>query len=87
MDDPPSQLIGRFLHSQKASGCDVSLDMDLEMEELQRELAPVSGSPIPLPPSVAPEPNASIENRVFFQPSGSGGAAGTANETPTRRRG
>ncbi|KAJ7978663.1 Mechanosensitive ion channel protein [Quillaja saponaria] len=33
MEDPPSKLIGQFLHRQKASG-DVALDMDLEMEEL-----------------------------------------------------
>lgn len=47
-EDPPSQLIGRFLHKQKASG-DFSLDMDLEMDELQNEarekLAPVEESP------------------------------------------
>ncbi|CAJ1974758.1 unnamed protein product [Sphenostylis stenocarpa] len=49
-EDPPSQLIGRFLHKQKASG-ELQLDMDLEMEELQREteegrLTPVEESPM-----------------------------------------
>ncbi|GKV02868.1 hypothetical protein SLEP1_g15251 [Rubroshorea leprosula] len=47
MDDPPSKLIGQFLHRQKASG-EISLDMDLEMDELQpgnRVLPPVSASP------------------------------------------
>ncbi|KAK2356071.1 mechanosensitive ion channel protein [Trifolium repens] len=49
-EDPPSQLIGKFLHKQKASG-EMSLDMDLEMEELQNEgdsdgkLTPVEESP------------------------------------------
>ncbi|KAL2336373.1 hypothetical protein Fmac_010819 [Flemingia macrophylla] len=33
-EDPPSELIGRFLQKQKASG-EMQLDMDLEMEELR----------------------------------------------------
>ncbi|GLT62275.1 hypothetical protein SLA2020_349240 [Shorea laevis] len=47
IDDPPSKLIGQFLHKQKASG-DFSLDMDLEMAELQpgnQVLPQVSESP------------------------------------------
>ncbi|KAG4166725.1 hypothetical protein ERO13_A13G151200v2 [Gossypium hirsutum] len=36
MEDPPSKLIGQFLHKQKASG-EISLDMDLEMDELQQK--------------------------------------------------
>ncbi|KAG4907395.1 hypothetical protein JHK86_055879 [Glycine max] len=49
-EDPPSQLIGHFLHKQRASG-EMQLDMDLEMEELQREgddgkLTPVDESPV-----------------------------------------
>ncbi|KAL4325571.1 hypothetical protein GQ457_11G013920 [Hibiscus cannabinus] len=36
MEDPPSKLIGQFLHKQKASG-EISLDMDLEMDELQEQ--------------------------------------------------
>ncbi|KAF6135632.1 hypothetical protein GIB67_028203 [Kingdonia uniflora] len=35
-DDPPSRLIGQFLHKQRASG-DLALDMDLEMNELREE--------------------------------------------------
>ncbi|XXG71804.1 hypothetical protein AAC387_Pa07g1044 [Persea americana] len=35
-DDPPSKLIGQFLHKQKASG-DISLDMDLEMDERRHD--------------------------------------------------
>ncbi|GLU14761.1 hypothetical protein SLE2022_313120 [Rubroshorea leprosula] len=57
MDDPPSKLIGQFLHRQKASG-EISLDMDLEMDELQpgnRVLPPVSESP------------SAVGNRVSFE--------------------
>ncbi|EHA8590595.1 Mechanosensitive ion channel protein [Cocos nucifera] len=35
-EDPPSRLISSFLRKQRASGVDVSLDMDLEMEELKK---------------------------------------------------
>ncbi|RDY02661.1 Mechanosensitive ion channel protein 6, partial [Mucuna pruriens] len=49
-EDPPSQLIGRFLHKQKASG-EMQLDMDLEMDELREDaddgkLTPVAESPM-----------------------------------------
>lgn len=47
-EDPPSMLINKFLHKQRASG-ELSLDMDLEMEELQlqhdQKLPPVEESP------------------------------------------
>ncbi|XP_057966397.1 mechanosensitive ion channel protein 6-like isoform X2 [Malania oleifera] len=46
-EDPPSKLIGQFLHKQRASG-EMSLDMDLEMDELRRDsrgLPPVAESP------------------------------------------
>ncbi|KAM5562631.1 mechanosensitive ion channel protein 6-like [Rosa sericea] len=44
-EDPPSKLIGRFLHKQRASG-DLSLDMDLEMDELRpQDLPPLAESP------------------------------------------
>ncbi|CAK9169058.1 unnamed protein product, partial [Ilex paraguariensis] len=35
VDDPPSKLIGQFLNKQMASGGEMSLDMDLEMDELR----------------------------------------------------
>ncbi|EHA8587648.1 mechanosensitive ion channel protein 6-like [Cocos nucifera] len=35
-EDPPSRLISSFLHKQRASGADMALDMDLEMEELKK---------------------------------------------------
>ncbi|RID56398.1 hypothetical protein BRARA_G03598 [Brassica rapa] len=46
-EDPPTKLIGQFLHKQQASG-EISLDMDLSMDELQNQskgLTPVSESP------------------------------------------
>lgn len=44
-EDPPTKLIGQFLHRQQASG-EICLDMDLSMEELQSKgLTPVSESP------------------------------------------
>ncbi|KAL6965145.1 hypothetical protein U1Q18_036199 [Sarracenia purpurea var. burkii] len=36
-DDPPSKLIGQFLNKQKAAGGEMSLDLDLEMDELRRD--------------------------------------------------
>ncbi|XP_075673561.1 mechanosensitive ion channel protein 6-like [Castanea sativa] len=51
--DPPSKLIKQFLHKQKASG-EMSLDMDLEMDELRvkndRKSPPVSESPLKATP-------------------------------------
>ncbi|KAM1863306.1 hypothetical protein ACFX14_003670 [Malus domestica] len=49
-EDPPSKLIGQFLHKQRASG-DMTLDMDLDMEELrqnERELPPLAELPSPM---------------------------------------
>lgn len=73
MEDPPSKLIGQFLHKQKASG-EFCLDMDLEMAELQndavqihRNLTPVSESPTTV-------------NHVSFDPNPPG-----SNESVRRR--
>ncbi|KAI4297810.1 hypothetical protein L6164_037675 [Bauhinia variegata] len=46
-EESPSKLIGKFFHKQRASG-DVSLDMDLEMDELKHDLniRPVDESPM-----------------------------------------
>ncbi|XP_065638831.1 mechanosensitive ion channel protein 6-like [Quercus suber] len=72
--DPPSKLIKQFLHKQKASG-EMSLDMDLEMDELcnenDRQLRPVSESPHKATPS--------RELRVSFQESESSTPTLTAN--------
>ncbi|GAB4838584.1 hypothetical protein Ancab_028129 [Ancistrocladus abbreviatus] len=48
-EDPPSRLIGQFLEQQRVAG-EMSLDMDLEMEELKYDRK--SGLP-PLPPENA----------------------------------
>lgn len=37
LEDPPSKLIGQFLHKQKAAGGDLCLDVDLEMDELRND--------------------------------------------------
>ncbi|XWS10840.1 hypothetical protein CRYUN_Cryun38cG0032500 [Craigia yunnanensis] len=64
IEDPPSKLIGQFLYKQKAAG-EISLDMDLEMDELQQEL-PHHGN---LLPTVAesPSPSADAVPRVSFE--------------------
>ncbi|PRQ34618.1 putative mechanosensitive ion channel MscS [Rosa chinensis] len=56
-EDPPSKLIGQYLKKQRASGGDVSLDMDLEMDELQKP-------PLAEPPRIS---EASRELKVSFQ--------------------
>ncbi|PON40309.1 hypothetical protein TorRG33x02_340730 [Trema orientale] len=75
VEDPPSKLIGQFLHKQKASG-DYSLDMDLEMEELRhhndRDLPPLAESPMNTRPSK--------ELKVSFNPPSSSAAAESAVE-------
>ncbi|XP_072955500.1 mechanosensitive ion channel protein 6-like [Typha angustifolia] len=43
-EDPPSLLIGSFLHKQKASGGEMALDMDLEMEELKKPSSTTSST-------------------------------------------
>lgn len=81
-EDPPSRLIGQFLHKQRASG-EVLLDMDLEIEELRGgesrgDLPPVADSPpVPQPPRQSQD-----GSRVSFQPPIS---TGTGLGTPQRR--
>ncbi|MBA0822818.1 hypothetical protein Goarm_019598 [Gossypium armourianum] len=65
MEDPPSKLIGQFLQKQKASG-EISLDMDLEMDELQQQ-PPDHGGSLPTvaespSPSATTFPRMSLEN-------------------------
>lgn len=60
-EDPPSKLIGQFLHKQRASGGGLSLDMDLEMDELRKQdLPPLAESPR--------NSRMSKELKVSFQP-------------------
>ncbi|CAD5323092.1 unnamed protein product [Arabidopsis thaliana] len=40
LSDPPSKLIGQFLHKQRASGDEISLDVELNMAELQSNTPP-----------------------------------------------
>lgn len=61
-EDPPSKLIGQFLHRQKTEGVELALDMDLEMEELCND----SRKP-PLPPSA--ESPGGARTVTFQQPS------------------
>ncbi|CAI9765430.1 unnamed protein product [Fraxinus pennsylvanica] len=37
VEDPPSKLIGQFLNRQRAAGGELSLDMELEMDELRHD--------------------------------------------------
>ncbi|XVE63309.1 hypothetical protein DITRI_Ditri07aG0009600 [Diplodiscus trichospermus] len=65
VEDPPSKLIGQFLHQQKASG-EISLDMDLEMDELQQE----PPHHVNLLPTVAESPShsaAAVPSWVSFE--------------------
>ncbi|OVA15986.1 Mechanosensitive ion channel MscS [Macleaya cordata] len=73
-DDPPSKLIGQFLHKQKASG-DFSLDMDLEMDEL------VENRTLPIVEESPNEPP-----KVSFQDSPSAGSGTEIAPEPIRRR-
>ena len=83
-EDPPSKLIGQFLHKQKASG-DYALDTDLEMEELrhERDLPPLAESPM--------NSRASKELKVSLNPptmttSSSSDAVGGSPAESIRRR-
>lgn len=78
-EDPPSKLIGQFLHKQRASG-DMSLDMDLEMDELrhERKLTPVAESP-------KSSFDRSKELKVSFQRTSSNDAEIGPNESVRRR--
>ncbi|CBI37813.3 unnamed protein product, partial [Vitis vinifera] len=60
-EDPPSKLIGQFLHKQKALG-DFSLDMDMEMEELRNERKKP-----PTPESTMHPKMSSMEMKLSFQ--------------------
>ncbi|XWS27394.1 hypothetical protein CRYUN_Cryun26dG0111400 [Craigia yunnanensis] len=62
MEDPPSKLIGQFLHKQKASA-EISLDMDLDMDELQQEPPHHCN----LLPTVAESPSAAAVPRLSFE--------------------
>lgn len=86
LEDPPTKLIGQFLHKQQASG-DFSLDIDLEMQELKQEddddftlLPPLEESPLKSRNKVSFDepgssegrtPKGSVENQQRQQEEGS----------------
>ncbi|KAL6195389.1 hypothetical protein ACLB2K_031008 [Fragaria x ananassa] len=73
-EDPPTRLIGQFLNKQRGSagGGDVSLDMDLEMDELQQ-------------PPLAESPMTSRELKVSFQSQAPSDLPDTPNYSVRRR--
>ncbi|CAN6938905.1 unnamed protein product [Brassica oleracea] len=78
-DDPPMKLIGQFLHKQQASG-EISLDMDLSMDELQNQskgLTPVSESPA----SARANNNNSRDGEVVVKCSGAAAAPSQRSST------
>ncbi|EEF41093.1 conserved hypothetical protein [Ricinus communis] len=83
IEDPPSVLIGEFLNKQKIAGGEISLDMELEMDELRRELHDRNLPPFPESP-LDSSINLSKEIRVSFDPSLSGGVEGSSESI--RRR-
>nr|WGO49547.1 mechanosensitive ion channel protein A031340 [Torenia fournieri] len=69
-EDPPSRLIGQFLNKQKANGGDVTLDVDLEMDELRiddDDVISARSSPPPSRQSYDNPSSTSKELRVSFQ--------------------
>ncbi|KAL6203474.1 hypothetical protein ACLB2K_027174 [Fragaria x ananassa] len=73
-EDPPTRLIGQFLNKQRGSngGGDVSLDMDLEMDELQQ-------------PPLAESPMTSRGLKVSFQSQAPSDLPDTPNDSVRRR--
>ncbi|KAF8040412.1 hypothetical protein BT93_B2597 [Corymbia citriodora subsp. variegata] len=69
LEDPPSKLIGEFLHNQQASG-DFSLDIDLVMQELKQDDADDDFTPLP---SLEESPLKSRNKVSFHEPSSSDG--------------
>ncbi|KAM3344241.1 mechanosensitive ion channel protein 6-like [Capsicum galapagoense] len=74
-NDPPSRLIGQFLNKQRAVGSEMTLDMDMEMDELRDHPKPendhrtAGSSPLNSPPDYKQNhsPTTSKELRVSFQ--------------------
>ncbi|XP_048128962.1 mechanosensitive ion channel protein 6-like [Rhodamnia argentea] len=83
MDDPPSKLIEQFLTKQSACGGEVSLDMDLEMDELRQEARnnDSSNRHVPLVSESLANPTRSRDLKVSFDQL-SGSLADPQPETP-----
>ncbi|KAI9396736.1 hypothetical protein POPTR_004G178900v4 [Populus trichocarpa] len=86
MQDPPSRLIGQFLENQKTfGGGEITLDMDMEMDELKGDRGSSHGRHLPSFPESSPTKPSSREIRVSFEPSLSGGSLNGALESVRRR--
>ncbi|KAI6701006.1 hypothetical protein NL676_015330 [Syzygium grande] len=83
LDDPPSKLIKQFLTKQGAYGGEVSLDMDLEMDELRQEARNdnCSNKHVPLVSESPANPTRSRDLKVSFDQH-SGSLADPQPETP-----
>ncbi|ESQ30072.1 hypothetical protein EUTSA_v10012021mg, partial [Eutrema salsugineum] len=70
--DPPSRLIDQFLNKQKASGDEISLDMEPNMPELQSNMvspSPVTAASGSASPITAVDAIRRRQNRVTLSPS------------------
>ncbi|KAK3015158.1 hypothetical protein RJ639_005304 [Escallonia herrerae] len=70
-EDPPSRLISQFLSRQRNSGSEMSLDVDLEMDGIDRDQNPRSLPPIAETPRILDDNNrvaSSKEAKVSFEP-------------------
>ncbi|KAK2974309.1 hypothetical protein RJ640_026870 [Escallonia rubra] len=70
-EDPPSRLISQFLSRQRDSGGEMSLDVDLEMDEIDRDQNHRSLPPIAETPRILDDNNRvanSKEVKVSFEP-------------------
>ncbi|XP_016468299.1 mechanosensitive ion channel protein 6-like [Nicotiana tabacum] len=63
-EDPPSKLIGQFLNKQRAVGCEMTLDMDLEMDELRNHPKPDNDSAAGSSPLNFPSVDNNMNNNI-----------------------
>uniref|UniRef100_A0A6N2LK77 Mechanosensitive ion channel protein n=1 Tax=Salix viminalis TaxID=40686 RepID=A0A6N2LK77_SALVM len=86
MQDPPSRLISQFLENQKTyGGGEITLDLDMEMDELKGDRGSSHGRHLPSFPESSPTKPSSRETRVSFEPSLSGGSVNGVPESVRRR--
>ncbi|CAK7329439.1 unnamed protein product [Dovyalis caffra] len=86
MQDPPSKLISQFLENQKIyGGGEISLDMDMEMDELKGKQGSSHVANSSSSPGSLGTKQFSREIRVSFEPSFSGDSINSAAESVRRR--
>ncbi|KAJ6765856.1 MECHANOSENSITIVE ION CHANNEL PROTEIN 5 [Salix purpurea] len=86
MQDLPSRPISQFLENQKAfGGGEITLDLDMEMDELKGDRGSSHGRHLPSFPESSPTKPSSRETRVSFEPSLSGGSVNGVPESVRRR--